>query len=54
MSNAHKMIQNELKSIYPDLVNEHQVGDFYYVDIYVPSLNLGIEINGPMHLNSSG
>ena len=54
MSNSHKMIQNELKLIYPDLVNEHQVGDFYYVNIYVPSRNLSIEINGPVHMNSSG
>jgi very-short-patch-repair endonuclease len=49
------MIQNELKLIYPDLVNEHQVSEgFYYVDIFVPSLNLSIEINGPSHVNSSG
>ena len=35
-----------------DCISEYQVDDFYFVDIYVPSLKICIEIDGLHHYTS--
>ena len=49
----HKKIFKIVKQIYPDAISEVQIDNFFFVDIFVPSQNLIIEVLGPMHFNIS-
>ena len=52
ISETHGIVSKYIAEIFPDMMNEFPADDFYYADIYVPSRNLIIEINGPAHKNA--
>lgn len=38
-----------IKNKYPDLIQEYYILNRYYIDFYIPSLNLAIECDGQQH-----
>lgn len=49
-SQMHGRISTVLKTQFPDLINEHVLKEGLVVDIYIPSYNMVIEIDGPAHV----
>lgn len=45
------MVYQHVKELYPDAVLEEIFDGFYKADIYIPSRNLVLEVNGPSHFN---
>ena len=43
-----------VREIYPDVVAEVLIDEFYKVDLFVPSKNLVVEVQGPSHFNGNG
>lgn len=51
-SRLEMFLEQELPKIFPDLeirYNDREVCDGLELDIYIPSLNLAFELNGPVH-----
>ncbi len=40
--------------MYPEVESEMLVDEFYKVDMFIPSKNVVIEVQGPYHLNGLG
>jgi very-short-patch-repair endonuclease len=48
------IISARVKEMYPDVLCEHLVDEFYKVDMLIPSLGFVIEVNGETHYNGRG
>ena len=53
-SNTHSKIQKCLEETYGEVESEKMIDDYYMVDLYVPSKNLAIEVQGTFHFNGLG
>lgn len=53
-SATQEIVFELVKKIYPDVMEEVLIDDFYVVDLYVPSLKLCIEVQGPHHYGIDG
>ena len=53
-SETQQIVVDLFKKVYPDLQEEVLIDRFYVVDIYIPSENLCLEVQGPTHYNYAG
>ena len=53
-SETQQIVVDLFKKVYPDLQEEVLIDRFYVVDIYIPSENLCLEVQGPSHYTYAG